>query len=387
MNSLATVGSALTKAADALESACCVWTTVWSLPQLGANARDPSLPPMLWLRHDRAVPECVSVFIDDVHLWSRRGRVAGDQRFRPLDKFGGEKENIQVSFLGHTAEITIVCPPNKMSKMGGGQFSRAFARDKIFYTLSLDGITIETDTEGKGRLPPPCSSGLHERIRIPELREVSKRVGTELDWKAETVVEYGIQVDQRELRWVRYSDFAALHRDICSCFSTSKEGAALPQPPKKTWLSSSVSKGEKFQTERRISLEKYLVDVFRTHRGPYLPYLLFIVGIFAEDQYLTAMYEFGRLKNSGAPQQVIDKAAAIDPSVRESIGKVQMPSSQLPAAIDSSGVAAATASQLGKPNAVASRPTTKSAQPPEPRSLLDGDLFGDDESDSDDDAL
>ena len=264
----------------------------------------------------------------------------------------------------------------------------------------LDGAELEPDREGKGRVPAPGTSGLHDRVRIPQMREVSKRVGTELEWKAETVVEYGIQLDQREPRWVRYSDFAALHQDICSCFTTSKEGARLPQPPKKTWLSSSVSKGEKFQTERRITLEKYLVDMCKTHRGPYNPYLLFMVGIFAEEQYLTTMYEFGRLKSSGAPQQVIDKAAAIDPSVRASIGKVTLAVPAAAVQVPDGGVAAvaslapsAAGTQLGQPpQAAAPRPATTGASEPEPEDDeldddLDVNLFSDDDSDSSDDAL
>jgi hypothetical protein len=139
-------------------------------------------------------------------------------------------------------------------------------------------------------------------VTIPEWRQVSKRApagSSDLDWQAETVVEYAVHMSptaaaaaggQSELvRWARYSEFTLLHSDICSCFATTKEGAALPQLPKKTWSMSSSEKGEAFQTERKQALQAYVRALLQTHRGPYNPYLLLFLGVFSFQKYLQAV--------------------------------------------------------------------------------------------------
>lgn len=138
-------------------------------------------------------------------------------------------------------------------------------------------------------------------MTIPEWRQVAKRSAgksAEMDWQAETVVEYAIHMSptaeaaaagQSELvRWARYSEFRLLHSDICSCFATVKEGAALPKLPKKTWSISSSQKGEAFQTERKEALQGYVRALLQTHRGPYNPYLLLFLGVFSVQKYLGA---------------------------------------------------------------------------------------------------
>lgn len=138
-------------------------------------------------------------------------------------------------------------------------------------------------------------------MTIPEWRQVSKRSAgrsAEMDWQAETVVEYAIHMSptaeaaaagQSELvRWARYSEFRLLHSDVCSCFATVKEGSALPKLPKKTWSMSSAQKGEAFQTERKEALQAYLRALLQTHRGPYNPYLLLFLGVFSIEKYLSA---------------------------------------------------------------------------------------------------
>ena len=223
------VGDSLMKAADAMEEKYFIWTTVWTLPSLGEGL-DPAVPPILWLRHDRP-NETVHLFMNDDLVCSRIGH---DQRkTKPTDRFGGEVETVEFTAAGRSCKLEIVYEATKLKRFG--QVGRAFAGDKIQYHLTVDGETFESDREGSGRLPPPGQSGLHERVSIAAHRQVSKRVGgtSEMDWKAETVVEYAIHMRppagaggaQEEgpgplVRWARYSEFSLLHSDVCSCFAT-----------------------------------------------------------------------------------------------------------------------------------------------------------------------
>ena len=160
-------------------------------------------------------------------------------------------------------------------------------------------------------------------MTIPEWRQVAKRSAgrsAELDWQAETVVEYAIHMSptaeaaaagQSELvRWARYSEFRLLHSDICSCFATVKEGSALPKLPKKTWSISSSQKGEAFQTERKEALQGYLRALLQTHRGPYNPYLLLFLGVFSVRKYLSAADASVQRKSASVQSDVDQDAPA-----------------------------------------------------------------------------
>jgi len=165
-------------------------------------------------------------------------------------------------------------------------------------------------------------------VTIPEWRQVAKRSTgkhVEMDWQAETVVEYAIHMSptaeaaaagQSELvRWARYSEFRLLHSDICSCFGTVKEGAALPKLPKKTWSISSSQKGEAFQTERKEALQRYLRALLLTHRGPYNPYLLLFLGVFSVQKYLGAADSSVQRKSL-----LVQGSEAQDPAAASTLG-------------------------------------------------------------------
>ena len=143
------IGDSVMKAADAIEEKYFVWTTVWTLPALGAGL-DRAVPPILWMRHDRP-NEAGNLFLNDDQVYFRRG-MAGRQ-VKPTDRFGGEVETIEFTAAGQPCKMEIVYEPTKLKKFG--QIGRAVAGDKIQYHLSVDGVKMDADREGTGsRLPP-----------------------------------------------------------------------------------------------------------------------------------------------------------------------------------------------------------------------------------------
>ena len=116
------VGDSIMKAADAIEEKYFIWTTVWTLPMLGAGL-DPAVPPILWMRHDRPNEE-IHIFLDDDHLWCRVG-MGAERSVKPTDRFGGEVETIEFSAGGQQCKMEIVYEPTKLKKFG--QIGRAVA--------------------------------------------------------------------------------------------------------------------------------------------------------------------------------------------------------------------------------------------------------------------
>ena len=57
---------------DAAELSCLLWTTVW-IPDLPTWGQQDSLPPIVWLRHDRSVPERVRLFVWGAQVFRGRG--------------------------------------------------------------------------------------------------------------------------------------------------------------------------------------------------------------------------------------------------------------------------------------------------------------------------
>lgn len=143
------IGDSVMKAADAMEEKYCVWTTVWTLPSLGEGL-DRSVPPILWMRHDRP-NEALSIFLNDDQVYSRRGPES--RQVKPTDRFGGEVETIDFTAAGQPCKMEIVYEPTKLKKFG--QLGRAVAGDKIQYQFSIDSVKMAPDREGTGsRLPP-----------------------------------------------------------------------------------------------------------------------------------------------------------------------------------------------------------------------------------------
>ena len=166
MDALMKVGGGLSdsvmKAADSIEDKYFVWTTVWTMPSLGAGL-DRSVPPILWMRHDRP-NETLNMFLNDVQVYYRRG--AESRQVKPTDRFGGEVETIEFTAAGQPCRMEIVYEPTKLKKFGS--IGRAVAGDKIQYHLSVNDVKMEPDTEGSGsRLPPVrCGNRIHGSLHL-----------------------------------------------------------------------------------------------------------------------------------------------------------------------------------------------------------------------------
>ena len=150
---------------SSLDDRASVWTLVWTLPMIDCGVC-AEVPGILWVRHDRGDPECVSVFLNDAHLWSRKGPpskpwvLCGSAPTFSQSSLTGSVETIQFQAAGRSAQLFIAAAPSKLGSSTG--LGRIVAGSDVRYTLKIDGVgdSLLPDMEGNGRLPAVDSAAL-----------------------------------------------------------------------------------------------------------------------------------------------------------------------------------------------------------------------------------
>jgi hypothetical protein len=319
MQALTSLASSTAKSAKAWSDSTTVWTTTWPLwPLQSTDARAIAMaagyePPLLWLRHDRTpLKGEVRVMLNGAVLYHslRTGAreasadtplvmVSGCGRRLTKEGTEGLLETIELrelpGFPGHVVTVQILGAASSDTATGGAKNTgdrvlgmRATALRSVRYALTLDGEPVDADTASPdylrkysrfvartGQWHQLCFGGqAHKLVSISRTRKdpASRSVQYSLD-VGDTIAR------EETTRWYRYSEFAQLHTDVCTCFRSS-EWAKLPALPPKTWTTGSSSQTAAVVDGRRKALEDWLRALLMTPRGPRNPYLLEFLGAF-----------------------------------------------------------------------------------------------------------
>ena len=321
MKWVSSMAASTAKSARATMDSTTVWTTVWPLWPL-QHEEDASMaagyePPLLWLRHDRTpLAQEVKVLLNGTVLYqSLRTGAKHASADKPLVMAAGCNRRLSTQasdqletlefrelpgYSGHTVTLEILGAAGADDTATGGARGagdkvmgmRATAMRTVRYALQLDGEPVDCDTAGQVGLGAEylrknsqhvAQAGHWHRMALGG--QSHRLVSMSRSRKAANgSVQYSVDVGdtiapEERTSWYRYSEFAKLHTDICTCYLSSEWGK-LPKLPPKTWKTGSSSQNSSLVDARRKALQDYLRALLMTPRGPRNPFLLQFLGAF-----------------------------------------------------------------------------------------------------------